>query len=681
MKLRLIACAAMVFARAYAQEAPPTVLVKASADTQRREDTASRIVVSRDELAKYGDTSVLDALKRVPGVSVSDGAPRMRGLGSGYTQVLVNGERPPAGFTLENITPDMVEKVEVLRSAVAEFSTRAIAGTINVVLRKPTSRATREMRASLSDGGRQAAENLSGARSDKQDAVSYSLTGNVSHIKSEQPDSTEVLAPLAGRREDGVVHSETWIASANARLTWTRAPGETIDWQTMFALNDMRADSTMEAQALYGPPYPLARLLTQRSSRFATLRTELGWSARLPGEATLATSASAAASRFLRRMPRQSFSANGTPIIDRHNDSEPVGIGVNWKGKYQRPLGAGHTFSAGWDGGFGVQRDHEVQRDFGALRFDRAYHSRVTNLAVYLQDEWEISKGLSAYAGLRHEASLTHSSGSDFEPVSSREGVSSPLLQALYKIPGSEKSQLRAALTRTYKSPAPNQLVPRLGSSHENSEVQPDYSGNPMLRPEIARGIDLAWEYYWSEGALFSLSASTRRVDGVIGDAVSFEQGRWISRPRNLGNANTRSLEAEFKFPWQHWKFSLSAGRHWSAVDTVPGPDNRLASQSPWTGNAVADYADGAWGTGASYAFATAGWSRLTPEQWSYGGVKRVLEAYLSYKPDTASKFRLTLLNMARPVDLQGTRYGETVSLMRVPSRARIRFNYELRFQ
>jgi outer membrane receptor for ferrienterochelin and colicin len=110
MKIRMIACAAMAFARAYAQETPPVVQVKASADTQRREDTASRIVVNREELAKYGDTSVLDALKRVPGVSVADGVPRMRGLGAGYTQILVNGERPPAGFALENLAPDMVEK-------------------------------------------------------------------------------------------------------------------------------------------------------------------------------------------------------------------------------------------------------------------------------------------------------------------------------------------------------------------------------------------------------------------------------------------------------------------------------------------------------------------------------------------------------------------------------------------
>jgi outer membrane receptor protein involved in Fe transport len=569
----------------------------------------------------------------------------------------------------------------VLRAAVAEFSTRAIAGTINVVLRKPASKPSRELRTSWAGGGSKTASNLSGAMSGQHDALAYSLNANLTHVKSSQPDSTVIRSPQSGRREQGIVHSAAWIANASSRLTWSGAEGEKLDWQTMLTLNDLRSDSAMQAEALYGPGSPLARLLTWRSSRFATLRTELGWSTRLAGSATLATSVSAAASRFLRRLPRRSYAQDGAPIIDRGNDSEPLGIGVNWKGKYNRPLGGGHSFSAGWDGGFGVQRDHEVQHDRGMLSFDRAYHSRVTNLAAYLQDEWEVSKELSLYAGLRHEAGLTHSSGSDFAPASSREAVSSPLLQALYKLPGNDKSQLRAAMTRTYKSPAPSQLVPRLGSSHENSEVQPDYSGNPLLRPEIARGIDLAWEYYWREGALLSLSAGTRQIDDVIGDATGFENGRWVSRPRNLGNARSRSLEGELKFPWKHWKLAFSIGRHHSHVDSLPGPGNRLASQSPWTANALADYSSGAWAAGASYAFSTAGWSRLTQEQWSYGGVKRALEAYISYKPDAASKLRLTLLNLARPVEFQGTRYDQTESIMRVPSRARVRINYELRFQ
>lgn len=98
MKIRLIACAAMAFARAYAQETPPVVQVRASADMQRERDTASRTIITREEILKFGDANALEVLKRLPGVSVSDGGPRMRGLGAGYTQVLLNGDRPPPAF-------------------------------------------------------------------------------------------------------------------------------------------------------------------------------------------------------------------------------------------------------------------------------------------------------------------------------------------------------------------------------------------------------------------------------------------------------------------------------------------------------------------------------------------------------------------------------------------------------
>jgi outer membrane receptor for ferrienterochelin and colicin len=133
MKFKLIACAAMVFARAYAQETPPVVQVKASADLQRQRDTAARTTITREEILKYGDANALEVMKRLPGVSIGEGGPRMRGLGAGYTQILVNGDRPPPGLSLENLTPEMIDKIEVMRSALAEHSTQAVAGTINIV--------------------------------------------------------------------------------------------------------------------------------------------------------------------------------------------------------------------------------------------------------------------------------------------------------------------------------------------------------------------------------------------------------------------------------------------------------------------------------------------------------------------------------------------------------------------
>jgi outer membrane receptor protein involved in Fe transport len=646
------------------------VEVRASADLQRRNDTAARIVVGREELLRYGDPSVLDALKRVPGVSVADGKPRLQGLGAGYTQILVNGKRPPAGFELDSLSPDMVERIEVIRAAVAEYSTQAIAGTINVILRKASGKPSREFRAGLGGEASNVRDSIAAAMTERDGDLSYALNLSLSHshlLEQEQAEISDAEPSL--RRQDSAIRNDSWTLGGDSRLTWKPAPGRTLDWQIFLSLNQLKSASGTVATVVQGAPYPQALLLTARSSRWASLGTEVGWSAALEKGRSFETTLSAGVARFLRTMPRKAYAEDGTLVLDRSDDSSPVGIGANWKGKYTLPLADDHTLSAGWQSDFTVQRDHEVQYDL-ADNFDRAYHSRVTTLAAFVQDEWEVSKALSLYVGLRREASQTFSSGSDFDDTSSRAAVTSPLLQGLWKLPGDSRSQLRMALTRTYKAPFPGQLVPRRGTNAYNSEVTPDYSGNPALRPEIARGLDLGWESYWAEGALYSLSAATRRITGVIADETAFDGSRWVSAPRNIGDASVHSLAMELKFPLRDMKYSFSAGRNFSY----------LPRQAPWTANAAADYSKGAWDAGASMAFATAGWSRLNREQSEYGGVQRSVEAYVSYKADAASRFRLTALNLARPAGIQASVYDGAQILTRTPSRASLRLSYEGRY-
>lgn len=158
-----------------------TVEIKAGADTRRRNDTASRLIVHHDELVQYGDRSALDAMKRLPGVTVLDAGVRMRGLGSGYTQVLVDGQRMPPGFSLEALAPDAIERIEVIRAATAEYSTASIAGTINIVLRKSVAKGGGEVKLGTGGGHGYRAPGLSLAMSGKDGAFSYLFDTSLSH--------------------------------------------------------------------------------------------------------------------------------------------------------------------------------------------------------------------------------------------------------------------------------------------------------------------------------------------------------------------------------------------------------------------------------------------------------------------------------------------------------------------
>jgi outer membrane receptor for ferrienterochelin and colicin len=170
----------------FAQEQPasgpltPKVEIKGSAALDiRRNDTATKIVVTQEEILKNGDTSIGEVLKRLPGITLDGvqgrgGNIRMRGLGSGYTSIMLNGEPAPPGFSLDSLTPDMIERIEVMRAATAEFSTQAIAGGINIVLKKAITTAQTEIKAGLQSDHGQPGASVNLQLSDRKGPWSYS---------------------------------------------------------------------------------------------------------------------------------------------------------------------------------------------------------------------------------------------------------------------------------------------------------------------------------------------------------------------------------------------------------------------------------------------------------------------------------------------------------------------------
>jgi hypothetical protein len=132
----------------------------------RRNAIAGKIVIGREEIERFGDTTVGEVLRRLPSVTLGGrpgrgGEIRLRGMGSGFTQILVDGERMPAGLALETLTPDQIERIELFRAPTAEHGARAIAGTINIVLREPLQRRLNDLR--LTAGSRTGAGNRTSA--------------------------------------------------------------------------------------------------------------------------------------------------------------------------------------------------------------------------------------------------------------------------------------------------------------------------------------------------------------------------------------------------------------------------------------------------------------------------------------------------------------------------------------
>lgn len=121
------------------------VVVTGEITYRDRTEAPSTLVYDLAYFQRFEPLTVGDMLKRVPSVAFLsdvleyDGV-RLRGLDSGYTQILINGKRVPgAGFDrsffVDRIPAELVERIEIVRSASADRSGDAVAGSLNIVLR------------------------------------------------------------------------------------------------------------------------------------------------------------------------------------------------------------------------------------------------------------------------------------------------------------------------------------------------------------------------------------------------------------------------------------------------------------------------------------------------------------------------------------------------------------------
>jgi outer membrane receptor protein involved in Fe transport len=670
----------------------------------RRDDTASKTVVNSEEIQKYGDTSINDVLKRVPGITVGGAAGRgggeirMRGLGAGYTQILINGEKAPAGFSIDNLAPDVIERIEVLRAASAEFSTQSIAGTINIVLKKTVKLDQHVLKVSGAKGSKFSSPSASLQLSDRDGAMAYSVGVNAWRYQyNRTTPSAEVGTDAAGVATVG--RSSTWADRGRSdgvnlapRVTWTFEDGDTLTWQTFVNYNTFTSNSqsltTVELATDDGPDYD--RIDGSFGSHNGFGRTDLNWVTKLDAGAKLDIKFGVNTSRNASDGYNLG-SKDGRPFnLDRTVVAKTTEQGFSSQGKYSRPLVLGegdaapeHALALGWDVGVVERDDSRRQRelplpDSNPTNLDEDFSARVSRVALYGQDEWSITPSWSMYAGVRWEGYETTIDGAGFASVSQRSSVLSPLFQTLYKLPN-KKDQVRLALTRTYKAPATQNMVPRNFISANNSRLDPDRRGNPRLKPEVALGLDASFEHYWGDGAMLSASASLRQIEDYTHNVLMQEGDRWLAMQVNDGRAETRGIELEAKLPMKALlddapalDLRASVSRNWSRVDSVPGPDNRLDQQVPLSATLGIDYKspDGMLSTGTSFSFRNGGLTRMTDIQSGYNAVRRDLDVYALWKIDTQNNVRVAVSNLLAQdyttaslyADAQGTSARSTVN-------------------
>jgi len=604
---------------------PVEIRANLESDT-RRLSTAAKIVVGREEIERYGDSSMGELLKRLPGIVSSGrpgrgGPPAMRGLGSGYTQIMIDGERAPRGFSLEDISPEQVERIEIMRAPTAETGARAIAGTINIITRGGYVKYLNNLSVGASMENGKVAPGASWSRSDTVDGMSYSLTLSAARMERANDESKTTVTESLARPEAPTVlqtikevvraQSQRDMLHANGRWQWggTGSDGLVLMPMLIMSHNQGQSSNTLSQS---GGVLPYALSDTASDNRFAMLRLGTSWSRRLDDGARLLLNNNLGRSTWNNSANTlQSGGANGRLPLSQ--DSTQTDSTWNSSAKYSLLMAEKHSLVSGLELEMN-QRDQSAsslrdgQSPLGELDGDLSASSR--RLAVYTQDEWDIDPHWAAHAGLRWES--IHTSGSAAQgqgTVGNQSSVLTPLLHAVWRPELASKDQIRVSLTRSYRSPDLGRLIARptinafFPDRGANSALHPDSAGNPDLQPELAMGIDTAYEHYLPSGGLLSANVFVRQIDNLMRSQTALETvpwadvPRWVSRMQNVGSAITSGLELEAKFrlreiyldaPAVDLRANMSLLQ--SRLTSLSGPNNRLEQQPDGTLNLGADY-------------------------------------------------------------------------------------------
>lgn len=636
---------------------------------QRRDDALGRVVIGRAELLRYGDGALSAALQRQGGVAVVGGQIRLRGLGAGYTQILIDGEPAPAGFAVDNLSPELVERVEINRSAQADLSAQAVAGSINIILRKNGGARRRSLRLGVQPGGSAQADSAVLQASSTAAAATYAISATADHSRRrEHPQIDERSSDgsaVAVRHFDERDDNRSRKLSLVPRIDFKLGGGDSLAWHSLIDLSRIDARARQRETTLQGAPTASPDASWRALYDSWLVKSDLAWAQRLAhGRLTLKAGIEANQRRGDYRF--DGIDASGTPWLRRAVDSDAGERRAASSGKYLSAVSERHALAFGWDGALTRRNERRLQRDSVTADappwfvLDQDYVATVSRLALYAQDEWALDARLQAYLGLRWEALRTRIGGGDGAArtdAASSSGVASPIMQLVWKLPGSGRDQLRLALARTYKAPQPRELLPRRYTvNNDNGPASPDYQGNPLLRPELSWGLDAAYEAYFASGAMVSLALYQRRIDDVVQLRLWQDHGSWVSMPANGGGASAHGIALEGRLPIKAasllsdpgtaFELRADAARNWSKVEALPGPDNRLADQVPLSLTLGIDARrHNQLSAGANFQL-TGGWrNRSAASLLNDTATLRMLEAYLSW-PGQGGQWRLSAANL-----------------------------------
>lgn len=539
------------------------------------------LVYDQQFFAKFEPVSVGDQLRRVPGIAfVGDigesVAPEMRGLGNGYTQILVNGRNVPGigndrSVAVDRIPAEIIDRIEIVRSPSADFDSQGVGGTINIILKDGATlppgviarigetwdKKTGRIRpnASVSWSGRNDA-----------DTVFYSLTVDAQKRFNEKHAIQEVVdSSTAGFADEVAAHGnghslQSWDDISRSRAASREEQGDQRDSKDLsfngdvtfrmsdnstlrldaFALKTRRTehedtrtyegDGSVGGLDLANPEFKYETTPIDEDSYGLSALFDTSFNENTDFEAYLArnTTKGSEVKHYFKDTPDKKDKIKGTAADDK-----------NWQGdtSITRRM-PDLARSMGMDAAtlkVGVQLKNK-DRTFTSTQIsglskskqkgtDGRFDYKEDRFDTFAKVDWEINPRLTVTTGVRGEKTRTTQDyitvdtengapvGQSTGHASSHEFMLNPSGHLQWKV--TDHDQLRFSVARTVRRPSVDQLVPSV-----TVESPGDYDvtmGNPNLKMERALGFDLGYERTIGRNGVIGMNLFQRNVSDLIG--------------------------------------------------------------------------------------------------------------------------------------------------------------------
>ena len=627
-------------AKETAEPGPQQVVVTASqSDTEARRDfVAGKIVIGRKRIEESGLRTVQELLKREPAVTISgDGRIGLLNM-PGYTQILVDGQAPNGALDATTLDLVHVEKIEIVKSSVAEFGPYGIAGTINIVTRAVARKTSTETGLVLNTRGAYASLNTSLSHNESSSGSPLRWSVNLSASRSATPNTSRVRQVLVlpdGSEQfqsnatiSGSSRSDSIIMGSN--FTWQRAADDTVSLSPEVYSSrgpTLRHESRRWADG--------TALDSQQEARDTLNMASLPvrWIFKPTPKSRIELSARTHVSHYDTAQERDDIITARAPIarqILQQRDGNTNSVELAYKVR----LDGSHDVKMGGN----LRRTMETaiydyrlagMPDPALAALGNSRTAKQWKRGAYLQDEWRVSESVAINGGISGSANNFDVDEGSYR-ATTKFGLWSPSFHVSKKLGDDDKRQLRLSLARNFRAPEINTVTlrpiihplapcPLDGQCGPNSVETADIAGNPGLRPERALGLNLSYEHGFGADSQVTIELFTRNITDKFGTDIALENVTWasgpryVARPANLGTASSSGIDVEFDLSLRDLSATApkatvrgSVGLAQSRVSSLPAPDNRLDKQTPWTAK-----------LGASYSLPNHPWKLDVDASWS----------------------------------------------------------------